>query len=338
VESRLKEKQSRVSFLESITPPAQVMGHSLAMQKVVNTAWRVAKVDSSILITGESGAGKELMARFIHDQSNRSSQAFVAVNCGALTETLLESELFGHTKGSFTGADRDRQGLFESASGGTLFLDEIGEVSPGMQVKLLRALQEHEVRRVGENKSRPINVRILAATNRNLVDEIARGAFRRDLYYRLRVIELHVPPLRERHEDILPLARLFLGKLTSRRTENRDHIITGFTPSAAGQLLRYNWPGNVRELQNCIEYAYAMCQGTQIDTMDLPSELQATSLRPVVSDVIRPLDEIERDYILGVLKLLDGNKAQAATELNIGLATLYRKLKEYEAQGIDVGR
>jgi len=329
VEKRLRKKEEHFAFLEGATTPTLVMSRSRAMKNVVDMAWRVAKVDSSVLVTGESGSGKELMARFIHDQSPRAAQPFIAVNCGALTETLLESELFGHAKGSFTGADRDRPGLFEAAAGGTLFLDEIGEVSPAMQVKLLRALQEREVRRVGENKSRKIDVRVVTATNRNLADEIAQGRFRQDLYYRLRVIELQVPPLRERNEDILPLTRMFLAKLVKQMKLQ----ITGFTSKAAAQFLRYSWPGNVRELQNAVEYAVAMCQGAQIDVDDLPCDLRALSLRPVVSDCIRPLEEIERDYIIGVLRALGGNKVLAASELNIGLATLYRKLKEYEAQG-----
>ncbi|GFE59892.1 sigma-54-dependent Fis family transcriptional regulator [Geobacter sp. AOG2] len=328
-EKKLKNRQSQLAFLEGAEAPPLIMARSQSMRRIVDIAWRVAKVDSSILITGDSGVGKELMARFIHDQSSRTCGPFLAVNCGALTETLLESELFGHAKGSFTGADRERAGLFEAASGGTLFLDEIGEVSPGMQVKLLRALQEHEVRRVGENKSRPTNVRVVAATNRNLTEEIASGRFRQDLYYRLRVIELHVPPLRERNEDILPLARFFLHKIT----HAMGRTIIGFTPDAADQLLHYSWPGNVRELQNTVEYAVAMCQESHVDVCDLPCELRAMSLQPTVSGCIRPLDEVERDYILGVLNALGDNKAQAAAELNIGLATLYRKLKEYEAQG-----
>jgi two-component system, NtrC family, response regulator HydG len=328
-EKKLMKRQTQLAFLDGAETPPLIMARSQSMRKIVDIAWRVAKVDSSILVTGDSGVGKELMARFIHDQSSRASGPFLAVNCGALTETLLESELFGHTKGSFTGADKDRAGLFEAASGGTLFLDEIGEVSPGMQVKLLRALQEREVRRVGENKSRDVNVRVVAATNRNLTDEIALGHFRQDLYYRLRVIELHVPPLRERNEDILPLARFFLHKIS----HAMGRTIMGFTPEAADQLLRYAWPGNVRELQNAVEYAVAMSQESHVDVGDLPCELRALALKPVVSECIRPLEEIERDYILGVLHALNDNKAQAATELNIGLATLYRKLKDYEAQG-----
>jgi two-component system, NtrC family, response regulator HydG len=327
MEHRLKKTKEHLACLEedeNSTP--LLMAHSESMRAIVQVAKRIARVDSSVLITGDSGVGKERVARFIHDQSGRSSRAFVAVNCGALTETLLESELFGHAKGSFTGADKDRVGLFEAATGGTLFLDEIGEVSPAMQVKLLRVLQEQEVRRVGENQSRSIDVRVLAATNRTLTDEIAAGRFRKDLYYRLRVVELRVPPLQERHEDILPLARFFLTKISAKL----GCSLLGFTPRAAGQMLRYEWPGNVRELQNAVEYAVAMCQGTQIDAGDLPCELQAVSLKPVLSDCIRPLQEIERDYILGVLKAVGDDKPRAASELNIGLATLYRKLKEYE--------
>ncbi|WP_240732189.1 sigma-54-dependent Fis family transcriptional regulator [Geobacter sp. FeAm09] len=295
------------------------------MQSTLEIVSRIAKGDSTVLITGESGVGKELMARAIHDQSVRATRPFVAVNCGALTETLLESELFGHAKGSFTGADKDRPGLFEAAIGGILFLDEIGEVPPGMQVKLLRALQEREVRRVGENRFRPTDVRIVAATNRNLTDEIAAGRFRQDLYYRLRVIELHVPPLRERHEDILPLAMLFLNKLAG----NRECPITGFTQDALDLLLRYNWPGNVRELQSAVEHAVTMCRDGLIDYSDLPGELRAMLLKPapVVVDDIRPLEEVERDYIQGVLLAVGGNKVLAAKKLNIGIATLYRKIR-----------
>lgn len=329
-EKRLKKRQEQLAFLEGVvdTPPL-IMAHSEAMRNIVDIGRRIAKVDSSVLITGDSGVGKERMARFIHDQSARASRSFVAVNCGALTETLLESELFGHAKGAFTGADKDRQGLFEAATGGTLFLDEIGEVSKGMQVTLLRALQEREVRRVGENKSRSIDVRVIAATNRNLANEIAACRFRQDLYYRLRVIELRVPPLRERKEDILPLARFFLSKMA--RAQGRT--ITGFTPNVADQFLRYDWPGNVRELQNAVEHAVALCQGNQLDIGDLPCELRALSLKPVVSGCIRSLEEIERDYILRVLHAVGNNKPRAAAELNIGLATLYRKLKEYEGHG-----
>ncbi|QEM67663.1 sigma-54-dependent Fis family transcriptional regulator [Geobacter sp. FeAm09] len=306
---------------------SSTLAYSGVMQNAIGIAWRVAKADSSVLITGESGVGKELMAHFVHDQSARADQPFVAVNCGALTESLLESELFGHAKGSFTGAGKDRPGLFEAAAGGTLFLDEIGEVSSAMQVKLLRALQEREVRRVGENNSRTVDVRIVAATNRNLAGEIAAGRFRQDLYYRLRVVELQIPPLRERQEDILPLARFFLKKMVG----DRENPITGFTQDAADLMVRYDWPGNVRELQNAVEYAVTMCQESRIDYSDLPGELRAMFLKPpAITGDIRPLDEIERDYILGVLHAVAGNKSVAAKKLNIGIATLYRKIRKHK--------
>ena len=196
------------------------------MRQVVDLARRVAKVDSTVLITGESGSGKERIARLVHDESTRAAGPFIAVNCGAITETLLESELFGHARGAFTGATQDRPGLFEAANGGTLLLDEVGEVSPGMQVKLLRALQEREIRRVGENKSRRVDVRVVAATNRDLAHGVAGGAFRQDLYYRLKVVELHVPPLRERRDDILPLARVLLADAALRMKRK----ISGLAP------------------------------------------------------------------------------------------------------------
>ncbi|GFE62062.1 sigma-54-dependent Fis family transcriptional regulator [Geobacter sp. AOG2] len=329
IENRLKKRKEQLAFLEDNEDADQpITARSAAMRSIVDIARRIAAVDSTVLISGDSGVGKERIARFIHDQSARECLPFVAVNCGALTETLLESELFGHAKGAFTGADKDRQGLFEAATGGTLFLDEIGEVSPGMQVKLLRVLQEREIRRVGENKSRPIDVRVVAATNRNLANEINAGRFRQDLYYRLRVIELRVPPLRERHEDILPLARFFLTKIA----KNLRRSITGFTPSAADRLLRYDWPGNVRELQNSVEYAVALCQGSQIDVDDFPCELRVVPLTPVVSGCMRSLSEIEQDYILGVLHAMDGKIYPAAAVLKISVATLYRKLREYGVQ------
>src|SRR6187401_1162892 len=231
--------------------PAGLVGSSPAMQRTLDLARRVALVDSTVLITGESGAGKERIARFIHDESARTAGPFLAINCAAVPETLLESELFGHARGSFTGASQDRAGLFEAANGGTLLLDEIGDVPPAMQVKLLRVLQEREVRRVGENRTRAINVRVLAATNRDLLADVHAARFRQDLYYRLRVIEIRVPPLRERREDILPLARTFLRQ-AAERTRRK---VTSFTPAAAQQLVRYAWPGNVREVENVLEHA-----------------------------------------------------------------------------------
>jgi DNA-binding NtrC family response regulator len=283
-------------------------------------------VDSTVLITGESGVGKERVARLIHDESARSAGPFVAINCGAVPETLLESELFGHVRGAFTGATQDRPGLFEAAHGGTLLLDEIGEVPPAMQVKLLRVLQDREVRRVGENRSRPVNVRILAATNRDLAAEINAARFRQDLYYRLRVVEIRVPPLRERRDDVLPLARLFL-QAAAERTGRRP---SGFTPDAAQQLLRYAWPGNVRELENAIERATVLATTARIGVEDLPAEVGRAVADRVVPGETRTLAEVERDYILAVLRAEGGNRKKAAAALGIGEATLYRKLKDYE--------
>ncbi len=331
---RAAEQRLRVRRKELATfAPGAEERHGLvvrseAMGRVLDLAERVAKVESTALVTGESGVGKERIARLIHEASPRASRPFVAVNCGAVTETLLESELFGHARGAFTGADRERPGLFEAAEGGTLFLDEVGEVSPGMQVKLLRALQEREIRRVGENRSRPVDVRVVAATNRNLADEVATGRFRQDLYYRLRVIELRVPPLRDRPEDVLPLARVFLAEIAKRMGRK----VTGFTPRAADQLLRYDWPGNVREVQNAVERAIALAAGNRVDVDDLPEELRSAMPRPRPVGRIRPLEDVEREYILAALESTGGNRTRAAADLGIGLATLKRKLKAYEAE------
>ena len=302
---------------------------SAAMNKVLELVDRVAQVDSTVLVTGESGVGKERIARMIHDRSARARRALVAINCGALPENLLESELFGHAKGSFTGATQDRAGLFEEASGGTLFLDEIGEVTPALQVKLLRALQEHEIRRVGENKNRKVDVRVIAATNRNLTEEVKAERFRQDLYYRLRVIEIAVPPLRERREDILPLARELLAS-TAARTKSKA---TSFTPAAIDQLQRYAWPGNVRELENALERAAVMTRGTRIDVGDLPAEIAGAVASSWTPGDKRSLKQVEKDYILAVLEAQGGNRTKAATQLEIAPATLYRKLAEYGVTG-----
>jgi transcriptional regulator with PAS, ATPase and Fis domain len=295
------------------------------MVRVLDLARRVAQVDSTVLLTGETGVGKERVARFIHNQSARMAGPFVAINCGAVPENLLESELFGHARGSFTGAAQDRVGLFEAANGGTLLLDEIGEVPPVMQVKLLRVLQERQIRRVGENRNRAVNVRILAATNRNLVEEIRAARFRQDLYYRLRVVEIMVPPLRERREDILPLARSFLMAATGQTGRK----VSGLTPAAAHQLLRYDWPGNVRELENAVERAVVLSRRNRLDVEDLPQEVGLAVPDAVISSDVRPLADVERDYIRSVLRAVGGNRAQAAAKLGIGAATLYRKLKQY---------
>jgi transcriptional regulator with PAS, ATPase and Fis domain len=319
-------RRALVQVARDIEEPLGIVAKSVTMAKIVDLARRVAKVDSTVLITGESGSGKERIARLVHEESTRATGPFVAVNCGAISESLLESELFGHARGAFTGATQDRPGLFEAANNGTLLLDEVGEVSPGMQVKLLRVLQEREIRRVGENKNRKVDVRVLAATNRDLAHGVAGGNFRQDLYYRLKVVELRVPPLRERRDDILPLARVLLadGALRMKRK------ITGLAPSTADQLLRYEWPGNVRELENGMERAVALARGIRVELEDLPEEIrQAVATPMAVMGKVRPLEEVEKDYILATLELNAGNQTHTAEQLHIGSATLYRKLKSY---------
>ncbi|HEX2060099.1 MAG TPA: sigma 54-interacting transcriptional regulator [Thermoanaerobaculia bacterium] len=305
--------------------PSGIVAASEAMRRTLDLGRRFARVDSSVLITGESGVGKERLGRLIHDESERAAGPFVAVNCAAVTESLLESELFGHARGSFTGATQDRPGLFEAANRGTIFLDEIGEIAPSMQVKLLRVLQEQEIRRVGENRNRKVNVRVIAATNRDLMQEVAAGRFRDDLYYRLRVVELRIPPLRERRQDILPIARRTLAQVSRRL----GRPMQGFTPAAADQLLRYAWPGNVRELQNAIEHAIVLADGPRVDAGDLPEEVRLSVPKPSSADLTLPLDEVERRYILAVLEANDGNRRKTAEQLGIGEATLYRKLRSY---------
>ena len=341
-ERRLRSKQRELSRVSGVPDDAAgIVARSLAMRQVMDLARRVAKVDTTLLVTGESGVGKERLSRQVHDESARASHPFVAINCGAVPEGLLESELFGHARGAFTGATHDRPGLFEAASGGTLLLDEVGDVPMAMQVKLLRALQEREVRRVGENRSRPVDVRIIAATNRDLAADVVSGRFRQDLYYRLRIIELRIPPLRERTEDILPLARLLLAEITRRL----GIAVDGFTPRAAQRLVRYPWPGNVRELANALERAAVVTTGKRIDAGDLPDETAAASTAGAAdadasaskrshgprADAVRPLADVERDHILSTLDALGGNKARTAAALGIGPATLFRKLRQYEA-------
>ena len=311
-----------------VDEPLGIVAKSVAMSQLMDLARRVAKVDATVLITGESGSGKERVARLVHEQSTRAAGPFVAVNCGAIPEALLESELFGHARGAFTGATQDRLGLFEAANGGTLLLDEVGEVSPAMQVKLLRALQEREVRRVGENKSREVDVRVLAATNRELARRVAAGDFRQDLYYRIKVVELHVPPLRERRDDVLPLARVLLADAALRMKRK----ISGIASGAAEQLLRYEWPGNVRELENTMERAVALARGSRVEFEDLPEEVRQAVPTPLAGK-IRPLGEVEREYILAALKLNRGNQTRTAEQLRIGSATLYRKLRSYGLTG-----
>jgi two-component system, NtrC family, response regulator HydG len=319
-----------------VADPVGLVAGSPAMRRAVDLARRVARVDATVLITGESGAGKERIAKLVHEESARSSGPFIAVNCGAIAETLLESELFGHARGAFTGATHDRAGLFESANRGTILLDEVGEVSPGMQVKLLRVLQEREVRRVGENQVRKIDVRILSATNRNLAQRVAGGEFRQDLYYRLKVIELGVPSLRDRREDILALARVLLAA-SALRSKRRTLVIA---PEVGDLLCRYDWPGNVRELENAMERAVALARSNRVELDDLPDEVRAAPTAappvgavPAAVGVVRLLDDVEKDAILAALQVNAGNQTQTAAQLGIGSATLHRKLKSYRAIG-----
>ncbi len=308
-----------------LVPPGMV-AKSDAMRQLVDLARRVAKVDSTVLITGESGTGKERVARLVHDESARAGGPFLAINCGAITESLLESELFGHARGAFTGAFQHRPGLFEAAAGGTLVLDEIGEISLAIQVKLLRALQEREVRRVGENRNRPTNARVIAATNRELGLDIVTGRFRKDLYYRLNVVELRVPALRDRREDILPLAHILLQEAAARLGRR----VTELSPTVCHQLLRYGWPGNVRELENAMERAVALARDDRTELADLPEDVRLEPAHAVRSGD-RTLAVVEKDYILAVLRQHDGNQTRAAEALGIGTATLYRKLRKYGA-------
>jgi two-component system, NtrC family, response regulator HydG len=322
----LELKQTKTRKRERQVEVHGMVVRSENMQGVLDLAVRAAKVDSTVLVTGESGSGKERIAQLMHAESARADAPFVAINCGAIAESLLESELFGHARGAFTGASADRAGLFEAAGAGTIFLDEIGETTPAMQTKLLRALQERVVRRLGENHDRPFHARILAATNRELTQEVAAGRFRQDLLYRLKVIELRVPPLRDRRDDILPLARHLLADASRRLGRS----VTEISARVADQLLRYRWPGNVRELGNAMERAVALAQGKVVELEDLPEEVRSAIPSPdALNSAIRPLDDVERDYILAALDRNDGNQTQTAKQLGIGSATLYRKLKAY---------
>jgi DNA-binding NtrC family response regulator len=302
------------------------------LQSVFRLVEKVAGTNTNILIEGESGTGKELIARAIHHNSPRAERPFVAINCGALPESLLESELFGHTKGAFTGAVSNKPGLFRSGEGGTVFLDEVAEITPAMQVRLLRALQEHEVTPLGSSIAVGFDARIICATNRDLEREVAEGRFREDLFYRLNVIEIHLPPLRERREDIPLLVRSFITRTARQQTADEKPI----TPEAMSALLNYSWPGNVRELQNAIERAFTL-SGDQMDVESLPPRVResASALGQIPMrdpDGLRPtLDEIERRYILDTLAAVNQDKARAANILGIDLSTLYRKLKRYDA-------
>jgi DNA-binding NtrC family response regulator len=308
----------------------QILGKSRPMQEVFELIRRVADSPSNLLITGESGTGKELVAKAIHYNSDRRDRPFVAVNSAAIPEQLLESELFGHMRGAFTDAKADRPGLFEEAQKGTLFLDEISELPLMLQAKLLRAIQEREIRRVGSTKSIPVDVRIIAATNLSLADEVKAKHFREDLYYRLNVIEIRLPPLRDRRDDIPLLVENFLHKCAK---ANRKPL-QGISESSLALLIDYAWPGNVRELENVIERAVTLARGEKIMPEDLPATVQGSrGDRRVLDDAAErtlPLQEVEWEYIKKILEKTGGNKYQAAQALGIDRKTLYRKLAEME--------
>jgi two-component system response regulator HydG len=307
------------------------VGKSRRFVEVLKLAEHVAPTDSTVLIAGESGTGKEVVARYVHNLSSRSEGPFMSINCGALPENLLESELFGHVKGSFTGAIRDKQGLFAAARGGTFFLDEVGEMPPSLQVKLLRVLQEREVIPVGATESIPVDVRIVAATNRNLEEEIRRGNFRSDLFYRLNVIALDLPPLRERRDDLLLLIEAILLRLAAENNAEPKAL----SSEALDAVVVYDWPGNVRELENALEHAVVLSRGTVIEGTALPERITTRRKEPLVAErsYKNPaLDVIERAYIMWVLQAEGGNKTRAAEVLGIDPSTLYRKLSRYEEQ------
>jgi two-component system nitrogen regulation response regulator GlnG len=346
----------------TLQPAAALLGQSASLKRVMLLAQKVAPTDSAILITGETGTGKELLARAIHAASRRAAGPFVAVNAGAIPESLQESELFGHRKGAFTGAAADRRGLFEEASGGTLFLDEVGDTSPALQVKLLRVLQNGSVRRVGENAERPVDVRVVAATNRPLDQMVARGEFREDLFFRLNVVHLHLPPLRERGDDLQVLLKANLQRFSQRLGKD----LTGFSPEAWDALTGYYYPGNIRELENIVHHAALMAEGAQILRGDLPPYLQARLALPSsggeaawaapalevpssawvqpaapargaalrapsldLGDGFLTLAEMEKQLIEATLRRLKGNQSVAAKKLGISRSTLWRKMKEY---------
>jgi DNA-binding NtrC family response regulator len=310
------------------TSGARPLGRSRGFQEVLTLAETIGPSDSTVLVTGESGTGKEVLARYLHEISGRSEGPFVSINCGALPENLLESELFGHVRGSFTGAVRDRQGLLVAAKGGTFFLDEVGEMTAATQVKLLRAVQEREVIPVGATDAVPVDVRIVAATNRDLDEAIRRGTFRTDLYYRLNVITLHLPPLRDRPEDVAVLAEFFLRRFA----EQRGREAAVLEPEALAVLQAYDWPGNVRELENAMERAAVLTQDGVIGVESLPPRITERPSEPLVSQGLPPnptLEIVERAYIHWVLHSENGNKTRAAEVLGIDPSTLYRKLQRY---------
>ncbi len=326
----IRENATLSRSLAATEAQTGMVGRSESMRALWEMVRTIAPTDATVLITGESGTGKELVAKAVHAASRRARGPFVAVNCAALTESLLASELFGHEKGAFTGADKKHEGHFLKADGGTIFLDEIGEMPLSMQVKLLRVIQEREVLSVGGNKAVPVDVRIIAATNRDLAREVAAGTFRQDLYYRLNVVTLALPPLRERADDIPLLAQHFMARFADKNNKN----IKGFTPGAMDRLVRYAWPGNVRELENVIERASILLLGEHISERELPERFAASqgdALTDALTTDCPTLEDVERAVILKTLKRFGGNKTEAAKALGITRKTLHAKLSKYQS-------
>jgi len=328
----LKTENLKLKFeIDSRFDRQQIIGTGPAMTRLLETVSQVAPSEATVLVTGQSGTGKELIAGAIHYNSPRREGPFVKINCAAISESLLESEMFGHEKGAFTGADRRKEGRFVQADKGSLFLDEVSEMPLGMQVKLLRVLQERELTRVGGETVLSVDVRVIAATNRNLEEMVAAGNFRQDLYYRLNVVELKVPPLSDRREDIPLLAQAFLENFS----EKNHKQIKGFSPQAMDVLVRYDWPGNVRELMNAVERAVVLARNTFLDTDDLALQSQAPGAAgkaaspPLTVPENLPLEEVEKASILQTLKAAGGNKSETARRLGITRKTLHKKLKKY---------
>jgi DNA-binding NtrC family response regulator len=322
-----RELQEEVRKLESRKNRSSIIGKSSAMQRVFELIQQVASTKASVLITGESGVGKEMVADAIHQESQRAGKPFVKVHCAALSESLLESELFGHEKGAYTGAVSQRKGRFELSEGGTIFLDEIGEINPSVQIKILRVLQERSFERVGGSQTITVDTRIVTATNRDLKQEIADGNFREDLYYRLNVVNIHIPPLRERKDDIQLLASAFLKEFA----EENGKALEGIDNKASMALYNYSWPGNIRELRNCIESAVVMAKGHFIMLQDLPPDISATaedegSIRIPMGTTMA---ESEKLIIRSTLNFAKGNKSRTAEILGIGRKTLHRKIHDF---------
>jgi len=328
--SLLRDREALQRQLVSRYRIEHIVGNSPPMRKVFERIHQAAATDATVLLQGETGTGKELVARAIHYNSRRRNNRFVPLNCAGLVESILESELFGHEKGAFTGATSTRVGMFEYADHGTLFLDEIGDMPMSSQVKLLRVLEQGEIVRVGSNEPIRVDVRLIAATNQNLQDKIREGAFRRDLFYRLNVVSINLPPLRERRSDIVLLVDHFLRELSRMHGKSITHI----SPEVKKLLLRYDWPGNVRELRNCLEHMVVLTTDSVLGEDDLPEyllgELENVPQRLTIEALAgQPLEEVEKQHIARTLELVDGNREKAAELLGIGERTLYRKIQKY---------